>query len=59
MGNFPVIENRIFLIKIIFYSISPFDIFFKEITLFGVTVNPYSFQPAIGLMEAMGSRLVF
>lgn len=37
-------------------SISPFEIFIKELTVYGVTVNPYSFQPAIGLMDAMGSR---
>lgn len=39
-------------------SVSPFEIFLKEITVFGVTINRYSFQHAIGLMEAMGSRYI-
>ncbi|XP_075216034.1 uncharacterized protein LOC142321656 [Lycorma delicatula] len=39
-------------------SMSPFDIFLREITIFGVTINRYSFQHAIGLMETMGSRYI-
>ncbi|BES99346.1 Sorbitol dehydrogenase [Nesidiocoris tenuis] len=37
-------------------SISPFDIFRKELTVVGSIINPWSFPPALGIMEAMGDR---
>jgi len=39
-------------------SISPFDIFRKELTIVGVLINQFSFPQALGLIEAMGSRYV-
>ncbi|XP_075214997.1 putative zinc-type alcohol dehydrogenase-like protein YdjJ [Lycorma delicatula] len=39
-------------------SLSPFQIFLKEITVYGVTINPYTYRHAIGLMEAMGARYI-
>lgn len=41
-----------------YYSISPFDIYKKELTIVGVLVNQFGFTKALGLIEAMGSRLV-
>ncbi|GLV36916.1 Sorbitol dehydrogenase 1 [Carabus blaptoides fortunei] len=37
-------------------SIAPFEIFQKELTLYGITINPFSFPKAIGFIESMGSR---
>jgi hypothetical protein len=39
-------------------SISPFDIFRKELTIVGVLINQFSFPQALSLIEAMGSRYV-
>ncbi|XP_046683523.1 D-arabinitol dehydrogenase 1-like isoform X3 [Homalodisca vitripennis] len=36
--------------------ISPFDMFLKELSIVGSALNPYSFQNAINLINAMGSR---
>uniref|UniRef100_A0A1B6FK96 Enoyl reductase (ER) domain-containing protein n=1 Tax=Cuerna arida TaxID=1464854 RepID=A0A1B6FK96_9HEMI len=36
-------------------SIAPFEIFRKELTIFGVTINQFSFQKALSLIQAMGS----
>lgn len=40
------------------YSISPFDIYKKELTIVGVLVNQFGFTKALGLIEAMGSRYI-
>lgn len=37
-------------------TVSPFDIYMKELTIHGVNVNPFSFPKAIGLLESMGDR---
>ncbi|XP_057670169.1 D-altritol 5-dehydrogenase-like [Diorhabda carinulata] len=37
-------------------KIKPFDVYFKELKIFGVLVNPFSFPKSIGLIEAMGDR---
>lgn len=37
-------------------TISPFDIYMKELTIHGVNINPFSFPKSIGLLEAMGDR---
>lgn len=41
-----------------YYSISPFDIYKKELTIVGVLVNQFGFTKALGLIEAMGSRYI-
>ncbi|CAH1959223.1 unnamed protein product [Acanthoscelides obtectus] len=37
-------------------KIKPFDIYLKELKIYGVLVNPFSFPNSIGLIEAMGDR---
>lgn len=37
-------------------TVSPFDIYMKELTIHGVNVNSFSFPKAIGLLESMGDR---
>ncbi|RZC35825.1 D-arabinitol dehydrogenase 1 [Asbolus verrucosus] len=37
-------------------SIAPFDIYMKEMKIFGVNINPFSFPKSLGLLEAMGDR---
>ncbi|XP_968542.1 uncharacterized protein LOC656956 [Tribolium castaneum] len=37
-------------------SISPYDIFRKEITIVGVRTNPYTFKKALDLIASLGSR---
>jgi len=37
-------------------SISPFDIIIKEVRIYGVNINPFTFPKAMGLIEAMGDR---
>jgi len=37
-------------------SISPFEIYAKELKIIGVNINPFSFPKSIGLLEAMGDR---
>jgi len=37
-------------------SLSPFEIFKKEITIVGTIINPFSFQKAVGIMEAMDPK---
>ncbi|KAF6200113.1 hypothetical protein GE061_006414 [Apolygus lucorum] len=37
-------------------SISPYEIFRKELTIVGSIVNPWSYPGALGIMEAMGDR---
>ncbi|KAJ8916642.1 hypothetical protein NQ315_000287 [Exocentrus adspersus] len=36
--------------------LKPFDLYMKEMKIYGVRTNPYSFPKALGLMEAMGDR---
>ncbi|XP_044260798.1 D-arabinitol dehydrogenase 1-like [Tribolium madens] len=37
-------------------SISPYDIFRKEITIMGVRTNPFTFKKALDLIESLSSR---
>lgn len=37
-------------------SVSPFEMFQKEISIIGVIINPFTFPKALGLVEAMGDR---
>ncbi|RZB38966.1 ADH N, Methyltransf 26 and/or Shikimate DH domain containing protein [Asbolus verrucosus] len=37
-------------------QITPFDIYRKEIKIFGVNINPFTFPKAMGLLGAMGNR---
>ncbi|KAG5880768.1 hypothetical protein JTB14_012648 [Gonioctena quinquepunctata] len=37
-------------------KIKPFDLFMKELKIFGVLTNPFSFPKSLGLLEAMGDR---
>ncbi|KAG5880770.1 hypothetical protein JTB14_012650 [Gonioctena quinquepunctata] len=37
-------------------SMRPFDIFMKELRIYAVKVNPFSFPKALGLIESMGER---
>ncbi|XP_063926519.1 D-altritol 5-dehydrogenase-like [Zophobas morio] len=37
-------------------SVAPFDIYMKEMKIFGVNINPFSFPKSLGLLEAMGDR---
>ncbi|CAH0549581.1 unnamed protein product [Brassicogethes aeneus] len=37
-------------------TISPFEIYMKELTIYGVNINPFSFPKSLGLLEAMGDR---
>nr|CAI5861993.1 unnamed protein product [Callosobruchus analis] len=37
-------------------KLKPFDIYLKELKIYGVLVNPFSFPNSIGLIEAMGDR---
>ncbi|XP_052133652.1 D-altritol 5-dehydrogenase [Frankliniella occidentalis] len=37
-------------------SISPYEIYKKELTILGVMVNPFSFNKSIGFLEAMGDK---
>ncbi|KAL3270585.1 hypothetical protein HHI36_021122 [Cryptolaemus montrouzieri] len=37
-------------------SISPFDIYAKELKIIGVNINPYTYPNSIGMVEAMGDR---
>ncbi|XP_074025911.1 D-altritol 5-dehydrogenase [Leptinotarsa decemlineata] len=68
-GYAPAIEHAISLLerggKFCIFGVSPphsvikvkpFDIYFKEIKIFGVLVNPFSFPKSLGLLEAMGER---
>lgn len=50
----------IFLISFqhFFFSVAPFDLYAREITIFAVNVNPFSMVKSIGLIEAMGSRYI-
>lgn len=41
--------------KIVF-RLKPFDLFYKELKIVGVRINPFSFPKAIRLVEAMGKR---
>ncbi|KAJ8958447.1 hypothetical protein NQ318_002234 [Aromia moschata] len=36
--------------------VKPFDIYMKELKIFGVNINPFSFPKSLGLVEAMGDR---
>ncbi|XP_030757543.1 D-arabinitol dehydrogenase 1-like isoform X2 [Sitophilus oryzae] len=37
-------------------SVAPFDLYDKEITIFAVKVNPFSFVKSIGFLTSLGSR---
>ncbi|KAF7280568.1 hypothetical protein GWI33_005767 [Rhynchophorus ferrugineus] len=37
-------------------SVAPFDLYDREITIFAVKVNPYSFVKSIGFLEALGQK---
>lgn len=37
-------------------SIEPFQVYWKEATIVGVMVNPFSFPKSLGLIEAFGER---
>ncbi|CAH1163065.1 unnamed protein product [Phaedon cochleariae] len=37
-------------------KIKPFDIFMKELKIYGVLINPFTFPKSFGLLEAMGDR---
>ncbi|KAK9884334.1 hypothetical protein WA026_005284 [Henosepilachna vigintioctopunctata] len=37
-------------------SISPYEIYDKELKIIGVKINPYSFVNSVGMVEAMGDR---
>ncbi|KAJ1520739.1 hypothetical protein ONE63_003834 [Megalurothrips usitatus] len=37
-------------------SISPFDVYKKELTILGVMVNPFSFNKSIGFLESMNEK---
>ncbi|XP_034234502.1 D-altritol 5-dehydrogenase-like [Thrips palmi] len=37
-------------------SISPYEIYKKELTILGVMINPFSFVKSIGFLEAMGEK---
>lgn len=37
-------------------SISPYEIYKKEVTIIGVMINPFSFPNSLGLIEAMGTK---
>jgi len=37
-------------------SLSPFEIYKKELTIVGVNTNPFTFPKAIGLIESLGER---
>jgi len=37
-------------------SISPYEIYAKELKIIGVNINPYSYPNSIGMVEAMGDR---
>ncbi|XP_028127953.1 D-altritol 5-dehydrogenase [Diabrotica virgifera virgifera] len=37
-------------------KIKPFEIYMKELKIYGVLVNPFSFPKSLGLLEAMGDR---
>jgi D-arabinitol dehydrogenase (NADP+) len=39
-----------------FDRIAPFDIYLKEMKIFGVNINPFTFPKSLGLVEAMGDR---
>lgn len=39
-------------------SVSPFQMFLKELSIFGTTINRFSYYYAISLMEAMGTRYI-
>lgn len=38
------------------YRIAPFEIYMKELKIYGVNINPFSFPKSLGLLEAMGER---
>ncbi|CAH1381757.1 hypothetical protein MTP99_005692 [Tenebrio molitor] len=37
-------------------SISPYEIFYKELQIRGVNINPFTFTKALGMIEALGNR---
>ncbi|KRT85949.1 hypothetical protein AMK59_1767, partial [Oryctes borbonicus] len=37
-------------------SISPYEIYQKELTIVSVKINPFTFPKALGLLEALGER---
>ena len=37
-------------------SISPYEIYKKELTILGVMTNPFSFIKSIGFLESMGEK---
>lgn len=39
-------------------SVSPFELYARELKIFAVNVNPYSFVKSIGFLESMGSRYI-
>ncbi|KAH1018360.1 hypothetical protein HUJ05_006147 [Dendroctonus ponderosae] len=39
-------------------SVSPFELYAREITIFAVNVNPFSMVKSVGFIEAMGSRYI-
>ncbi|KAG5880769.1 hypothetical protein JTB14_012649 [Gonioctena quinquepunctata] len=68
-GYAPAIENDISLLdkggKLCIFGVAPphaeikvkpFEIFMKELKIFGVLVNPFTFPKSMGLIEAMGAR---
>jgi D-arabinitol dehydrogenase (NADP+) len=36
--------------------ISPYEIFYKELQIRGVNINPFTFTKALGMIEALGNR---
>ncbi|XP_069684513.1 uncharacterized protein [Periplaneta americana] len=37
-------------------SVRPFQLYMKEVTIYAVNINPFSFPKALGWIDAMGSR---
>ncbi|GJQ67387.1 hypothetical protein Trydic_g19560, partial [Trypoxylus dichotomus] len=37
-------------------SVTPYEIYLKELTITSVKINPFTFPKALGLLEALGER---
>lgn len=62
-GVLPTLEDYfyyIFYIYIpfyfIFFSVNPFQIYVKELTIIGAKINPFSFPKTISWLKVMGNR---
>ncbi|XP_017875315.2 uncharacterized protein LOC108622138, partial [Ceratina calcarata] len=40
------------------FSIEPFQIYMKELTILGVNINPFSFPKGLGLLQAMAEKYI-